>query len=57
MRDIISLVCDGCKARNYYTTRNKKVKKDKMEAKKFCPSCGKHLLHKEGKAWNRFHEN
>jgi large subunit ribosomal protein L33 len=50
MRDIISLVCDGCKARNYYTTRNKKVKKDKMEAKKFCPSCGKHLLHKEGKA-------
>jgi len=50
MRDIITLVCDGCKRKNYYTTKNKKIKKDKMEVSKYCPACHKHILHKEGKS-------
>jgi large subunit ribosomal protein L33 len=50
MRDIVSLICDGCKDKNYYTTKNKKIKKEKIEVKKFCPSCNKHMLHKEGKS-------
>jgi large subunit ribosomal protein L33 len=50
MRDIISLACENCKRRNYTTTRNKKIAKDKLEVKKFCPFCRGHKNHKEGKA-------
>ena len=28
MRDIVSLMCTNCNEKNYYTTRNKKIKKD-----------------------------
>jgi len=49
MREIISLVCSQCKSKNYYTTKNKKVKKDKLQLNKFCPKCNKHTLHVEGK--------
>ncbi|MCK9266807.1 50S ribosomal protein L33 [bacterium] len=50
MREIVSLICDKCKNRNHYTTKNKKVKKEKLEIKKYCPTCNKHILHKEGRA-------
>ena len=49
MRDIITLACVDCKNRNYTTTKNKKTTPDKLELKKFCPSCRKHTLHKETK--------
>ena len=49
MRDIISLACEVCKRRNYTSTRNKKLAKEKLNVKKFCPSCRSHTLHKEGK--------
>ncbi|MGZ9163359.1 MAG: 50S ribosomal protein L33 [Candidatus Deferrimicrobiaceae bacterium] len=49
MRDIITLACSECKNRNYTTTRNKKTMTDKLELKKFCPSCRKHTPHKETK--------
>ena len=49
MRDIITLECTDCKRRNYTTTKNKKTMTDKLELKKFCPSCGKHTAHKETK--------
>jgi large subunit ribosomal protein L33 len=49
MRDLISLSCDTCKARNYTTTKNKKTQTDKFSIKKFCPKCRSHTLHKEGK--------
>ncbi|HEU5360655.1 MAG TPA: 50S ribosomal protein L33 [Candidatus Deferrimicrobiaceae bacterium] len=49
MRDIITLACSECKARNYTTTRNKKTMTEKLELKKFCPSCRKHTPHKETK--------
>jgi large subunit ribosomal protein L33 len=49
MRDIITLACSDCKNRNYTTTRNKKTMTEKLELKKFCPSCRKHTPHKETK--------
>ncbi|MBK5094938.1 MAG: 50S ribosomal protein L33 [Deltaproteobacteria bacterium] len=49
MRDIITLACSECKNRNYTTTRNKKTMTEKLELKKFCPSCRKHTAHKETK--------
>ena len=36
MRDIILLTCQGCKRRNYSTTKNKKNTPDKLELKKYC---------------------
>ncbi|TFG60077.1 MAG: 50S ribosomal protein L33, partial [Deltaproteobacteria bacterium] len=48
-RDIITLACSECKNRNYTTTRNKKTMTEKLELKKFCPSCRKHTAHKETK--------
>jgi large subunit ribosomal protein L33 len=49
MRDIISLACSECKRRNYSTTKNKKKTPDRLELKKYCRFCRKHLLHKESK--------
>ncbi|MDD3144306.1 MAG: 50S ribosomal protein L33 [Candidatus Cloacimonetes bacterium] len=47
MRDIIILACEECKNRNYTTTRNKRKHPNRMEIKKFCPTCRKHTLHKQ----------
>jgi large subunit ribosomal protein L33 len=49
MRDIITLACADCKNRNYTTTKNKKTTPDKLEMKKYCPTCRKHTAHKETK--------
>ncbi len=49
MRDLIGLSCEGCKRRNYTTTKNKKRQPDKIGMKKFCPFCRSHTLHKESK--------
>ncbi len=49
MREIITMACSDCKNRNYSTTKNKRNTQDKLELKKFCPSCRKHTAHKEVK--------
>jgi large subunit ribosomal protein L33 len=49
MRVIISLACSECKRRNYSSMKNKKNDPDRLEIKKFCRSCRKHLPHKEVK--------
>jgi len=49
MRVIVSLDCTECKRKNYGTTKNKQKTTDKLEKKKFCNSCRKHTLHREGK--------
>jgi large subunit ribosomal protein L33 len=49
MRDLITLVCEGCKRKNYTTTKNKKRTSDKLAMRKFCPACRSHTAHKEGK--------
>lgn len=47
VRVIINMECEDCKKRNYTTQKNKREHKDRMELKKFCPSCRQHTLHRE----------
>jgi large subunit ribosomal protein L33 len=47
--NIAKMACEICKSVNYYTTRNKKKLKEKLQMKKHCPKCKKHTLHKETK--------
>jgi large subunit ribosomal protein L33 len=49
MRDDITMACGVCKRRNYTNTRNKKVKTEKLELKKYCRFCRQHTPHKETK--------
>ncbi|MCK6462499.1 MAG: 50S ribosomal protein L33 [Candidatus Pacebacteria bacterium] len=44
---LIKLQCKDCKRVNYWTRKNKKKVEKKLEAKKHCPWCGKHAMHKE----------
>ena len=46
---MIKLECKDCKTINYYSTKNKKKLKDRLEIKKFCKKCKKHTMHKETK--------
>jgi large subunit ribosomal protein L33 len=46
---LAKMKCEDCKTTNYFTTRNKKKLKEKLEMKKHCPKCKVHTLHKEGK--------
>jgi large subunit ribosomal protein L33 len=48
-REIITLACTECKSRNYTSTRNKKQGSERLELRKFCSKCGKHLAHRETK--------
>ncbi|ACV59731.1 MULTISPECIES: 50S ribosomal protein L33 [Alicyclobacillus] len=47
MREIITLACTECKQRNYTTTKNKKNDPDRLELKKYCPTCNSHTTHRE----------
>ncbi len=49
MRELSVLSCSVCKSRNYTTTKNKKLKQEKIQIKKYCKICRKHTLHKEVK--------
>ncbi|MCG8641967.1 MAG: 50S ribosomal protein L33 [Desulfobacterales bacterium] len=48
-RVLIALACTECKRKNYTTTKNKRKTPDKIEFKKYCKFCNKHLVHKETK--------
>ncbi|MCG8554990.1 MAG: 50S ribosomal protein L33 [Proteobacteria bacterium] len=45
----ITLVCTGCGARNYQTSRARKPATERFSIKKYCPACNGHTLHKESK--------
>ena len=45
----VKLQCTVCKHTNYFTRKNKKTIKDRLELNKLCPFCKKHVLHKESK--------
>ncbi|MBU0637201.1 MAG: 50S ribosomal protein L33 [Patescibacteria group bacterium] len=47
--NMIKLECKECKRINYYSKKNKKILKDRLEMKKFCKHCNGHTLHKETK--------
>ncbi|MCP4608935.1 MAG: 50S ribosomal protein L33 [Planctomycetes bacterium] len=46
-RDKIILGCIECKRRNYNMTKNKRLHPERVEYRKFCPFCNKHVKHKE----------
>jgi len=48
-REIIVLACTECKRRNYSTKKNKRKHTGRVEYKKYCKFCNKHLPHKETK--------
>jgi large subunit ribosomal protein L33 len=48
MQEIITLMCENCKRRNYTTTKNKKLT-EKLVLRKYCKWCHTHTLHKEVK--------
>jgi len=47
MREIITLACTDCKRRNYTSTKNKKTVTERLELKKYCKFCRRHIVHKE----------
>lgn len=48
-REKITLECTECKSRNYNTTKNKANDPDRLQLKKYCPTCKKETTHKETK--------
>ena len=49
MRDKILLECTECKKMRYPTTKNKRATPDRLEFKKYCRFCHKHVLFRENK--------
>lgn len=47
--NMIKLECSVCKTDNYRSKKNKKTLKERLELKKHCKKCGKHVMHKESK--------
>jgi large subunit ribosomal protein L33 len=48
-REFITMACTECKSRNFASTKNKKQGAPRIELRKFCPKCGKHVVHRESK--------
>lgn len=49
MREIVQLECTACKKYRYSTTKNKRKSTDRLEFKKYCKFCRKHVPFKETK--------
>jgi len=47
--NLIGLACSVCKRVNYFSKRNKKKVKAKVELKKYCPWDKRHTVHTEAK--------
>jgi large subunit ribosomal protein L33 len=47
--NMIKLECTECKTVNYFSHKNKKTLKERLEMKKYCPKCNTHTMHKETK--------
>ncbi|HQF57001.1 MAG TPA: 50S ribosomal protein L33 [Candidatus Magasanikbacteria bacterium] len=47
--NMIKLECTECKHTNYFSHKNKKILKNRLEINKYCKFCKKHILHKETK--------
>lgn len=46
---MIKMECGSCKRINYFSTKNKKTLKNRIELSKFCKHCKNHTAHKETK--------
>jgi len=47
--NMIKFECTSCKRINYFSHKNKKLLKERLELKKYCKHCKKHTPHKETK--------
>jgi len=47
--NLIKMECTVCKKVNYFSKKNKKTLKTRLELKKYCRHCKKHTGHKETK--------
>jgi len=47
--NMIKFECTECKHANYFSRKNKKTLKGRLEVQKYCKYCKKHTLHKETK--------
>ena len=47
--NMIKFECTECKRINYFSRKNKKTLKERLQLKKYCKYCKKHTLHKETK--------
>lgn len=47
--NLIKFECPECHRINYYSRKNKKNIKNRLELKKYCRWCKRHTLHKETK--------
>ena len=47
--NMIKFECTVCKTVNYYSHKNKKILKARLELKKFCKHCNTTTMHKETK--------
>ncbi|MBP9760617.1 MAG: 50S ribosomal protein L33 [Candidatus Magasanikbacteria bacterium] len=47
--NMVKLECTVCKHVNYFSRKNKKILKDRLELKKHCQFCVSHTSHKETK--------
>jgi large subunit ribosomal protein L33 len=45
----LTMACNDCKNRNYATYKNKRNNPDRLELKKFCPTCRKITIHREAR--------
>ena len=48
-RDLIYLICQDCKRKNYTADKNKRKHPERVEYKKYCKFCKTHTQHKEGR--------
>lgn len=49
MNKKITLACNECGSRNYFTNKNQTTSPDRLVVKKFCKHCNAHTTHKETK--------
>lgn len=47
--NMIKMECNACKRVNYFSRKNKKTLKNRLENNKYCRHCRKHTAHKETK--------
>jgi large subunit ribosomal protein L33 len=48
-RVVFMMACTECRSRNYVTSKNRVRHQNRLELRKYCPSCRKHQLHREAK--------
>lgn len=48
-RVVIDLACSECRQRTYTTQKNRRNDPDRLELKKYCPRCRRHLVQREAR--------